>query len=160
MPNRRRAPADTIFRMAVEGDIPALKQFRCENPGEPWTRAPELIVNMQVPSWIGAPATLVCVAERSEQIVGVIAVTTSPGNPSVYLSQVLAVAHPHRRLYIGYRLKLYAAVLVAQGGGVFISSEVDVENTAMQRCNDCFDAYSVEAPELHDTLVTVMRLCS
>jgi ribosomal protein S18 acetylase RimI-like enzyme len=146
-----------VIRHAVPADAVALRRFTCHRADEPWTLAPEVIVTSQVPNWIRVNGATVLVAERRGEIVGVIAVTAHPSDARSFTSQVLAVDHQHRRQYIGYSLKLRALEIVTEAGARFVSSEVDVENIAMRRCNDCFEATAVPAPHEPETLITVIR---
>ncbi len=103
---------------------------------------------------------LVLVAERADAIVGIIAVTVDPVDRRLATSQVLAVAPDHRREYIGYNLKLEALRRCARSDVAIMASEVDVHNTAMRRCNDCFGASTRPEMTDPDLLLSVVRLAT
>lgn len=153
-----RAPHDVVIRTATSHDIPQFRSFTCVNAHEPWTVAPELLVQMEVPVWVGRSDAVVLVAERVGLVVGVIAMTPQPDRPDVYLSQVLAVAHDHRRQRIGYSLKLAAMTIAHDLGAELITSEVDGRNVAMLGCNDLFNAVREPEPDDPTTLINAVRV--
>ena len=85
-PSSGRAPGDVIIRTAVVDDIPQLGSFLCANEGEPWTLAPEVIVQIEVPVWVVRAEAVVLVAERADVVVGVIAMTPQPDRKSTRLN--------------------------------------------------------------------------
>ncbi len=158
MTSRRPLPADVSIRPATTDDIPALQRFTCANPGEAWTTAPEVIVQVQLPSWLRDPDFFALVAEAGGHLVGVIAVRRDPSDPTLCFSEVLAVVPERRREYIGYNLKLHALEDARARAAGIVASEVDEHNIAMRRCNDCFFAATTPDEREQDTLITAVNL--
>lgn len=101
---------------------------------------------------------LVLVAELSNQVVGVIAVTQDPQELDVATSLVLAVLVQHQRRYIGVNLKREAISFWQARGVSSVWSEVDEENTPMRACNDLFEAETAPGTDQPDLLLTAVRL--
>lgn len=101
---------------------------------------------------------LVLVAELSNQVVGVIAVTQDPQELDVATSLVLAVLVQHQRRYIGVNLKREAISFWQARGVSSVWSEVDEENTPMRACNELFAAETAPGTDQPDLLLTAVRL--
>ena len=154
----RPLPSDVVIREATSDDVASLRTFRCASPAEPWTVAPELTIQIQVPGWVGSERTLVLVAERRGEMVGVIALDLDPSDPRVMTSQVLAVAREHRREYIAYNLKLRALQHAVAKGAAGVASEVDEQNEPMLDCNQLFEATTAPEPGDPSLLLNVIRV--
>lgn len=152
---RRALPDDVILREMTDTDVASIRSFHCANPDERWTQAAEVVVQVEVvPLW--RRGGIVLVAERAGAVVGVIAISGDEHDPAIATSQVLAVAPEHRRVYIGYNLKLEALRVTAALGMRLMTSEVEQRNIAMRACNRCFGAVEEAEPQEPELLYTVI----
>lgn len=139
-------------------DYAALRSFRCENSGEPWTLAAEMVVRYEAAGWLGRTEVVMLVAECAGEVVGVIAATPQADAGDVYLVQILAVVPEQRRRYIGYELKRQTLATVVACGATLGTSEVDYRNAPMLACNVLFGAVVVSEPDDPETLINIVAI--
>lgn len=154
----RPLPDGVRIRPYVFFDDYELRNFRCANPGEPWTLAAEMTVQHEVVPLVRSGDAFVLVAELEGTVVGVIAIGKNPNRPEQATSLVLAVAPEHRRRYVGFNLKLAAARICSAHGIRIITSEVDVHIEPMRECNACFGAVTVPEPDDPEMLLNIVRI--
>lgn len=116
-----------------------------------------MTITVSLPGWIEAGIARAWIATEGDRLVGVIALTADALEPTIGLSQVLAVVPDRRRRYVGYTLKATALDWFRDHGGTVVYSEVDEANVAMLGCNALFGAVVDPADEagLLDVVVRV-----